>query len=88
MGKYIINSEIFKNKEEITERCRQIIDKNKDKKKKLQQQIKEELTAANDIHSMLASAAVQGKWEVELWLNEDDKECGKGIEMKISSAKS
>lgn len=31
------------------------------KKKKLQQQIKEELTAANDIHSMLASAAVQGK---------------------------
>jgi uncharacterized protein (DUF3820 family) len=33
MGKYIINSEIFKNKEEITERCRQIIDKNKDKKK-------------------------------------------------------
>lgn len=33
MGKYIINNEIFKNKEEITERCRQIIDRNKDKKK-------------------------------------------------------
>jgi len=33
MGKYIINNEIFKNKEEITERCRYIIDRNKDKKK-------------------------------------------------------
>lgn len=33
MSKYIINDEIFKNKEEITERCREIIDRNKDKNK-------------------------------------------------------